>query len=438
MKLPAHIRYCIDALENAGFAAYAVGGCVRDSLLGLAPHDYDLCTAATPEQIKQVFCQHRLVLSGEKHGTVTVILEQLVEITTFRTEGSYTDSRHPDWVRFVTDIEADLSRRDFTVNAMAYSPTRGFADPFGGRNDLQTKTLRAVGDPAQRFTEDALRILRGVRFAVRYGLQVEQETQNAMFRLAERMDSLARERVFDELCKLLPLVSANHLLDFAPILVQVLPELGPCVDFDQHSPHHAYDVYTHTAHVVAAVPPDLGLRWAALLHDVGKPAVFYQDETGRGHFPDHASVGGSMADGLLRRLRAPNALRERVAMLIRHHMTPLPPERTILRRRLSKFGEDVWALLALQRADFSAKGVLGDDNDFDRTEALLQELLQEQSCLSLKDLAVDGRDLMALGFAGKAVGRCLDRLLARVLDETLPNEKSALLAEAQHYREELL
>ena len=437
MKLPEHIRYCIDALEQAGFATYAVGGCVRDSLLGLDPHDYDLCTAATPEQIKAVFSRHRLVLSGEKHGTVAVILEQPVEITTFRTEGSYTDSRHPDWVQFVTDIEADLSRRDFTVNAMAYSPSRGFADPFGGREDLQNKRLRAVGDPSLRFTEDALRILRGVRFAVRYGLQVEPETKKAMLALAQRMDNLARERVFEELCKLLPLVSANHLLEFAPILAQVIPELQPCIDFDQHSPHHAYDVFTHTAHVVEGVSPELALRWAALLHDVGKPAVFYQDETGRGHFPDHAAVGAEMADALLRRLRASNALRERVVMLIRHHMTPMPPERTILRRRLSKFGDDTWSLLALQKADFFAKGVPAE-NDFAQTEAILQDLLQEQSCLSLKDLALNGSDLMALGFSGKAVGLCLNHLLNRVLEETIPNEKSALLNEAEHYREEII
>ncbi len=435
MKLPCHIRLCIAALENTGYATYAVGGCVRDSLLGLTPHDYDLCTAATPEQIKQVFAQHRLVLSGEKHGTVTVILEQPVEITTFRTEGDYRDSRHPDWVRFVTDISSDLSRRDFTVNAMAWSPTRGFADPFGGQADLRNKTLRAVGQPEERFTEDALRILRGVRFAVRYGLQVEAETKNAMFRLAHRMDSLARERVFDELCKLLPLVSAEDLLEFAPILVRAIPELAPCVGFDQHSPHHAYDVFTHTAHVVAAMPADLRLRWAALLHDVGKPQVFYQDKNGRGHFPGHASVGAEMADVILRRLRASNELRERVVTLIDHHMTPLPPDRPILRRRLSKFGEDVWALLALQRADFCSKGVMGEGADFDLVEALLRDIQAEASCLSLKDLAIGGRELLALGFTGKAVGQCLDHLLARVLDESLPNEKTALLAEAENYRE---
>lgn len=433
MKLPDRILLCIDRLENAGFAAYAVGGCVRDSLLGLTPHDYDLCTAATPEQIKRLFAQYPLVLNGEKHGTVTVILEHRpVEITTFRTEGGYADGRHPDWVQFVPSIEEDLSRRDFTVNAMAYSPTRGFADPFGGQADLKSKTLRAVGDPAARFKEDSLRILRGVRFAVRYGLTPEEATEKAMFSLAPLMDKLARERVFDELCKLLPLVSAGHLLHFAPVLVQAIPELKACVGFDQHSPHHAYDVFTHTAHVVSAMPPDPGLRLAALLHDIGKPAVFYRDETGRGHFPDHAKVGAEMADAILRRLRASGELRSRVVALIQNHMIPLDPDKRILRRRLAKLGtEGVQDLLALQRADFGSKGVGEETDVFDRTHGLIHEILSENACLSLKDLAVNGRDLMALGYSGKAVGHCLSFLLEQVVDEKLPNEKDSLLAAAK-------
>jgi len=413
-----------------------VGGCVRDSLLGLTPHDYDLCTNATPEQIKQVFSAYPLVLSGEKHGTVSVVLQhQLVEITTFRTEGGYTDSRHPDWVRFVPSIEEDLSRRDFTVNAMAFSPTRGFADPFGGRDDLKAKTLRAVGDPSARFTEDALRILRGVRFAVRYGLAVEPETEAAMLRLTPLMERLARERVFDELCKLLPLVTAEDLLHYAPVLVQAIPELMPCVGFQQHSPHHAYDVFTHTAHVVEAMPPEPALRLAALLHDIGKPAVFYRDETGRGHFPGHAAVGAEMANSILYRLKASNALRCRVVALIQRHMTPLEPDKRILRRRLSKYGIDVVRdLLALQRADFGSKGVEEETRIFDRAEALIGEILAEEACLSLKDLAVDGRDLMALGFSGKAIGSCLSQLLELVLDEQLPNEKEALLQAARNFQ----
>ena len=431
MILPLHIRLCIDRLEAQGFATYCVGGCVRDHVLGLTPHDYDLCTAATPEQIRAVFADYPLVLSGEKHGTVSVVMaHELVEITTFRTEGGYSDRRHPDWVAFVTSIEEDLSRRDFTVNAMAYSPTRGFADPFGGQEDLKSKTLRAVGDPSARFTEDALRILRGVRFAVRFGLTPDAATESAMNQLAPLMDNLARERIFDELCKLLPLVKAEDILRYTKVLVQAIPELAPCVDFCQHSPHHAYDVFTHTAHVVQAMPADPALRLAALLHDIGKPAVFYRDEEGRGHFPGHGAIGAEMADNILRRLRASNELRLRVTNLIARHMTPLEPDKRLLRRRLSKFGiEGVWDLLALQKADFGSKGVEGAE-PFSQIETIIQEILDENACLSLKDLAINGRDLMALGFSGKAIGNCLNSLLEQVVEDQLPNDRTALLQAA--------
>ncbi len=437
MILPDYVARCVSALENAGFSAYAVGGCVRDSLLGLTPQDYDLCTSALPEQIKAVFGDFPLVLAGEKHGTVTVVTEEgLLEITTFRLEGGYTDSRHPGWVRFVSDIDADLSRRDFTVNAMAFSPTRGFRDPFGGQADLKNRVLRAVGDPTKRFEEDALRILRGVRFSARYGLVPEEETLEAMIRLAPRLDSLARERVFDELCKLLLLAAAPELIRFGPILAQAIPELGPALGFGQHSPHHAYDVFGHTARVVEAVPAKLPLRWAALLHDIGKPGSFYLDEDGRGHFPGHASLGADMADGILRRLKAPTALRQRVVELIRQHMTPLEPDKRILRRRLGKYGEEgVREMLALQRADFESKGVGEKTELFDTVEALLEALLAENPCLTLKDLAVSGRDLLAIGFSpGPEVGRCLNRLLALVQEEQLSNTKEALLRRAEEMR----
>ena len=435
MYLPDYVCACISRLENAHFPCYAVGGCVRDALLGLQPHDYDLCTAATPEQIKAVFSDRRLILAGEKHGTVGVMTDGgVVEITTFRTEGGYGDNRHPDWVRFVDDITDDLARRDFTVNAMAYSPVRGLADPFGGENDLKNRTLRAVGDPETRFNEDSLRILRGVRFAVRYGLSVESATWQAMQTLAPLMDNLARERVFDELCKLLPLVTAEDLTRFAPILVQIIPELAPTVGFDQHSPHHAYDIFTHTAHVTEAVPADLTLRWAALLHDTGKVPAYTTDETGRGHFYGHAQLSANMADALLHRLKAPNALRELVVQLIDLHMTKIPPEKKTLRRWLSKLGlETLKQMLTLQKADTSSKGICKDDElqQFVQLRQLLDEILAEDACLSLTDLAVDGHDLMALGFSGPAIGQALNRLLELVLEEQLPNEKTALLNAAK-------
>ena len=435
MFLPDSILECLDALENAGYAAYAVGGCVRDACLGLTPHDYDLCTSALPRETEAVFGNKRLVLAGEKHGTVGVVTDfGVVEITTFRTEGAYRDNRHPDWVEFVSDVERDLARRDFTVNAMAYSPKRGFADPFGGREDLKNKVLRAVGEPEKRFQEDSLRILRGVRFAVRFDLTVDPETRKAMLSQARLMDNLARERVFDELCKLLPLVDAEDLGQFAPILAAVIPELEPMIGFDQRSPHHAYDLFTHTAHVVAGVPAELTLRWAALLHDIGKVPTFTQDETGRGHFYGHAPRGAEMADQVLHRLKAPTALREQVVVLIEKHMTRLQPDKKLLRRQIGRLGwETVENLLYLQEADMGSKGT-GKPEElaiFPQIRELLDQIKAENACLSLKDLAVNGHDLMAMGFTGRVIGQCLNTLLEQVIDERLPNEKAALLAFAK-------
>ena len=357
MILPDTIRQCIAALEQSGYAAYAVGGCVRDVFLGLTPKDYDLCTSALPQETEAVFCRCPLVLAGEKHGTVGVVTDcGVVEITTFRTEGDYRDSRHPDWVQFVPRVENDLARRDYTINAMAFSPSRGLADPFRGREDLEKKVLRAVGDPRTRFREDPLRILRGIRFAVRFHLNVDPETEQAMLEEAPLMENLARERVYDELCKLLPLVGAEDLIRFAPILAAVIPELGPMIGFDQRSPHHAYDLFTHTAHVVEQVPPELTLRWAALLHDVGKVPCFTTDETGRGHFYGHAEVGAELADGILRRLKAPNALREDVVALICGHMARRLTKKS-LRRLVSRMGFDMaLSMLRLQEADMGSKG----------------------------------------------------------------------------------
>ncbi len=427
MYLPPNVHVCIEALEKEGFSCYAVGGCVRDALLGLTPHDYDLCTAAKPETIAQIFARHTLVRSGEKHGTIGVVIDgEVYEITTYRTEGDYTDGRHPGWVEFVDDITLDLSRRDFTVNAMAFSPTRGYADPFGGRQDLKDGVLRCVGEAEKRFSEDALRILRGVRFAVRYNLEVEKDTKNAMFRLAPLMENLARERVFDELCKLLPLVNAEDLLAFAPVLTQVIPELAPLMGFDQKNPHHQYDIFTHTAQVVAGTPADLALRWAALLHDIGKPGCFSQDEQGIGHFYGHAKLGAQIADSILLRLKAPTALRQRVVLLVEQHMTPLEPDKKLLRRRLSKLGsEAVHQLLALQRSDMGAKPA--DDSRFSQIQLLLQEIEAENACLSIRDLAVSGHDLMNLGYRGPAIGQALQFFLEQVLDERVENEKEALI-----------
>ena len=420
MKLPSYVLECLNALEAAGYPAYAVGGCVRDACLGLQPHDYDICTAAVPQQTEAVFAGKKLVLAGEKHGTVGVVTAGgVVEITTFRTGGAYPDNPHPDWVKFVDSVESDLARRDYTVNAMAYSPARGFADPFGGRGDLESKVLRAVGDPVTRFQEDSLRILRGVRFAVKYGLTVDPATEDAMESQAQLMDNLAEERVFDELCKLLPLVSAEDLCRFAPILGAVIPDLQPMIGFDQHSPHHAYDLFTHTAHVTAGVSADLTLRWAALLHDTGKVATFTRDATGRGHFYGHAQKSAEIADGVFRRLKAPTALREQAVLLIGQHMALLTPDKKLL--------------LLLQEADMGGKGIgeAEEPDVFPEIRAVLAEIRAENACLTVKDLAVNGNDLMALGYQGKSIGETLNALLEGVLDETLPNERQVLLDRAK-------
>ena len=434
MTLPPSAAYCVGHLEDAGFAVYAVGGCVRDACLGLTPHDYDLCTAATPAEMKALFAGHTLVLAGEKHGTVGVVVDgEVVEITTFRTEGDYRDNRHPDRVEFVTDIEKDLSRRDFTVNAMAFSPTRGLCDPFGGREDLKNGILRAVGDAETRFREDSLRILRGVRFSCRFRLTPEEKTEKAMADLCGLMDNLARERVFSELDGLLPHLQVEDLLRYRTVLCAVIPELKECLGFDQRTPHHIYDIYTHTAHVVAGVPGAPALRWAALLHDIGKPACFTLDENGCGHFYGHAKVSAEMANTVLHRLKAPTALRSRVVRLIELHMTPLTADRKLLRRRVAQHGfETVYDLLRLQESDVKGTGVTENALDFSGVEALLKEIEAENACLTLKDLAVSGHDLIALGFSGPAIGKTQRFLLEQVLEERLPNEKEALLNAAKN------
>lgn len=438
MKLPDYVLQCIEALEKAGHAAYAVGGCVRDQLLGLEPQDYDLCTDALPEQTQAVFADHGLVLAGLKHGTVGVICgKEVVEITTYRTEGGYSDCRHPDWVRFVKRVEEDLARRDFTINAMAWSPARGLQDPFGGREDLEKGILRTVGPAPDRFREDALRILRGARFAAKYRLQPEEQTYSAMLQLAPLMEDLARERVFSELCKLLTHAEAEDLMLYAPLITQVIPELAPTMGFDQHSKYHAFDLYSHIAHVTAATPRELPVRWAALLHDVGKVPTFTLDDRGHGHFYGHAQKSAELAGEILTRLKAPTALKEQVVTLVAQHMTLTEPRRNILRRRLSRLGpEQFLLLLDLQEADLTSKGLREpvEAEHFQTLREMTRELLQEDACLTLRDLAVNGHDLIELGIpAGKALGHCLNRLLEQVLEETLPNEKEPLLEAAKEY-----
>ena len=427
MYIPNSVLELINTLEEAGFETWVVGGCVRDHLMGNVPHDYDCCTAAEPEAMQALFADRQLVLAGLKHGTVGVVTEDgVVEITTFRTEGGYLDSRHPDWVKFVRDVKEDLARRDFTVNAMAYSPRRGLCDPFGGQADLKNGLLRAVGDPVLRFREDALRILRGLRFAARFGFQIEEATRTAMHTEIAGLDTLARERVLTELEGFLLAATARDILDGAELLCRIIPELAPQLGFDQKNPHHEHDIFTHTAMVVERAPKEPILRMAALLHDLGKPATFSLDEKGVGHFYGHAGLGAKMAEDILRRLKCSNALRDEVTWLIAHHMDRFPCEEKSARRCLSKHGlPRMERLTRLQMADFGGKV---DDGDLDEWLQLLREVDAREGALTLKTLAVKGKDLIGLGIApGKQVGELLNRLLDLVLAGELPNQREALL-----------
>ena len=427
MYIPNSVLELINTLEEAGFETWVVGGCVRDHLMGNVPHDYDCCTAAEPEAMQALFADRQLVLAGLKHGTVGGVTEAgVVEISTFRTEGGYLDSRHPDWVKFVRDVKEDLARRDFTVNAMAYSPRRGLCDPFGGQADLKNGLLRAVGDPVLRFREDALRILRGLRFAARFGFQIEEATRTAMHTEIAGLDTLARERVLTELEGFLLAATARDILDGAELLCRIIPELAPQLGFDQKNPHHEHDIFTHTAMVVERAPKEPILRMAALLHDLGKPATFSLDEKGVGHFYGHAGLGAKMAEDILRRLKCSNALRDEVTWLIAHHMDRFPCEEKSARRCLSKHGlPRMERLTRLQMADFGGKV---DDGDLDEWLGLLREVDAREGALTLKTLAVKGKDLIGLGIApGKQVGELLNRLLSMVLAGELPNQREALL-----------
>ena len=436
-ELPAPVNMALERLQRAGYEACLVGGCVRDLLRGKPPQDYDLSTSALPEQTETVFAGERLVETGLRHGTVTVLLEGMaLEITTFRVDGAYSDARRPDAVRFTPSLTEDLARRDFTVNAMAWSPAAGLTDPFGGRADLEAGVLRCVGDPTLRFTEDALRILRALRLSATLDFSIETETGKALRALAPRLRLVSAERVYSELCKLLCGLRAGQvILDWTEVLGVVLPELLPMRGFDQRNRHHCYDVLTHSVKTLEGVPPVPDLRWAALLHDLGKPAAFTLDEKGEGHFKGHPELSAAQTEQILRRLRASRASRETVTELVRLHDRPIEPTARAVRRVLSRYGAEFFSrLMQLKRADNLAQAPEYRDRQqlYDRIEALARDILLEKPCLSLRELAVDGNDLAALGIPrGPKLGRTLQALLDGVLDGTLENERETLLRAAQ-------
>ncbi len=446
IQLPSTVQALLAALQAAGCSAYVVGGCVRDSLLGRAPGDWDLCTAATPEQVKAVFAGDRLLLAGEKHGTVAVLRGgKAYEITTFRLDGAYGDNRRPDRVEFVPDVRLDLARRDFTVNAMAYSPAEGLIDAFGGRQDLAAGIIRCVGDARERFGEDALRILRAVRFAAQLDFTVENATAAAALTLRDTLQNIAAERLFAELDKLLAGPAAGRALaQYGGILAGAIPEISPCIGCTQGRGHIG-DVWQHTAAAVgavcclpgAALPPrqEQLLRWTLLLHDMAKPRCRTVDKDGRIRFHGHNRRGARLAGAVLRRLRTPAYLFEGVPELIAIHDAPLPEDPPAVLRLLAQYGPEKLALLCrVKLADLAAHA------DTPATRARREEVLRfaaqleglRGACYTVRRLRVNGADAQAAGIpAGPAVGQALHTLLERVMDEALPNERGALLAALQ-------
>ena len=440
IRLPAHAARAIEQLEGAGFETWAVGGCVRDSLRGAAPHDWDLCTAARPEQMKAVFAGERVLETGLKHGTLTLLTDGgPLEITTFRADGGYSDGRHPDAVRFVGSVEDDLARRDFTVGAMAWHPARGLCDPYGGLDDLQDGILRAVGDPDARFTEDGLRILRAVRFASQLGFAVEPQTAAAMRRQLARLNCVAAERVREELTRMLcGRFVQRALLSYRDVLAAVLPELVPMFDCAQQNPHHLYDVWEHSVRAVGQVPAVPALRWAMLLHDCGKPACKTIDEKGVGHFYGHPKVSREIAERIVQRLRFSGAESARILLLVEQHDRPLGENDKLVRRRLSQIGEARFRdLLAIKKGDAVGQGTHPEDVAWlYGMEQCLDRVLAADACFSLRQLAVNGDDMLALGLSGPAVGAMLHDLLRAVIDEQADNTRGALLALARARMEE--
>lgn len=418
-------------LHAAGHQAVLVGGCVRDSLLSIPPHDYDAATSALPHQIKAACGDLHCLDIGLKHGTVTVLAEELpIEVTTFRKESTYSDHRHPDAVEFTDKLEEDLARRDFTINALAWDKG-ALVDLFGGQADLQARLVRCVGDPDRRFEEDALRLLRGLRLAAQLNFSLHPDTAAAIRRHAGDLAHVAWERISAEFLRLLCSPGAEPvLLEFPEVVVRILPELAPAVGFDQRNPHHIYDIYTHSVKAMAAVPPVPALRLAALLHDVGKPGAFSLDDLGVGHFYGHPKPGAALADRAAERLRLDKATRARVVELVERHHLPVEATQAWAGKWLSRLGPDLFFdLLALKRGDVLAcADASADLSHLDRAEQLARELLDRQPCLTLKDLAVNGRDAMAVGLSGPAIGRALNHLLDQVAEGSLPNERIPLLS----------
>ncbi len=430
--LPDYVSSAINRLKNAGYEAYAVGGCIRDAIMRKEPHDYDICTDAEPQEIKRIFTDSITVDTGIKHGTVTVISEgRSIEITAFRSESSYSDGRHPDSVSFTKNLFDDLARRDFTVNALAYSDETGMIDVFGGAKDISDKMIRCIGEPKKRFGEDYLRILRAIRFSSVLGFEIEPNTSDAMLDMRENLKRIAPERIAAELKKTVCGSSFEQVfMKYTEIFTTVIPELKPCVGFNQKNPHHRFELHTHLAKTVSASPVNYISRLAALFHDIGKPSVLSYDESGIAHYYSHASVSSEISEKILRRLHFSNLEISKITTLIRYHDGVIEESEKAVKRRLNKLGEEAFFdLVALQRADNAAQT---EDSCFrsahsDKLCQIAGDIISKSECVSLNRLAVNGYDMLSLGLCGKSIGDALSFLLDSVMNGEIANEKEALL-----------
>lgn len=443
ITLPEQVTFIIAMLNQAGFEAYAVGGCVRDSIIGRVPDDWDITTDASPGQVKKLF--RRTVDTGIQHGTVTVMLGKTgYEVTTYRIDGEYEDNRHPKQVTFTKSLEEDLKRRDFTVNAMAYHPKKGLVDLFDGMGDMERRCIRCVGDAGERFSEDALRIMRGVRFSAQFGYAIEEETRRAAARLAGNLVSVSAERIRVELVKLL--VSPNP--DYLRIAYElgitkiVLPEFDICMETPQNNPHHCYTVGEHTLQSMKAVRADKVLRLTMLLHDIGKPFTRSTDETGKDHFKKHPRESARLAHEILRRLKFDNDTLHKVCRLVEYHDWAIDLKEDVklstVRCLIARVGEDAFPeMFEVNRADMLAQSDYLRDEKLikqEKLEELYREIKEKKQCLSLQELAVNGRDLIEAGIKpGKELGVVLQRMLTDVLVEPLHNKKEYLLQHLSRY-----
>ncbi len=436
--IPKKVKKILGILEENGFKAYIVGGCVRDYLLGKSPYDFDICTDSMPENTAKIFRKNgfAVIETGLKHGTVTInYKDENYEITTFRSENEYQDNRRPKEVTFQKNIADDLKRRDFTINAMAYSEKSGLIDLFEGEQDIKKREICCVGDTNKRFEEDALRIMRGIRFASTLGFEVEEKTKNAMISQKNLLKNISFERINDELSKLLLGENVYKILmDYREIITEIIPEMSACFDFIQHSKHHCYDVYTHIAKSVENAPKSLEIRLCMLLHDIGKPHTFNKDVK-TGHFYGHEKVSAEMAKNILNRLKYSKKITQKVVELIAQHDNRYPPTEKNVKKYLSKFGEEFFfEQLEIRLSDTLAQ------SDFDREskvntivecKKIGEEVIEKMQCFSLKDLQIDGKKIADLGFKGAKIGEILNVLLNEVIEGNLENNLEKLEEKAR-------